>query len=63
MQDTADLRRVVTSSPALAECKIHFTDLSPAIRAALGSVKRFVTAAGNVRFDAERTDLSGHADH
>ncbi|MGI0014235.1 MAG: hypothetical protein ACREBU_12460, partial [Nitrososphaera sp.] len=35
----------------------------PAIRAALGSVKRYVTAAGNVRFDAERTDLSGHADH
>jgi phage FluMu gp28-like protein len=35
----------------------------PAIRAALGSVKRYVTAAGNVRFDAERTDASGHADH
>ncbi|MGH9813547.1 MAG: hypothetical protein ACRD4T_10480, partial [Candidatus Acidiferrales bacterium] len=35
----------------------------PAIRAALGSVKRLVTAAGNVRFDAERTDASGHADH
>jgi phage FluMu gp28-like protein len=35
----------------------------PAIRAALGAVKRFVTAAGNVRFDAERTEAAGHADH
>jgi len=35
----------------------------PAIRAALGAVKRLVTAAGNVRFDAERTEASGHADH
>ncbi|MBI4462689.1 MAG: hypothetical protein HY653_07280 [Acidobacteria bacterium] len=35
----------------------------PAVRAALGSVKRIVTAAGHVRFDADRTDLTGHADH
>ena len=34
----------------------------PVIRASLGAVKRFVTPAGNVRFDAERTD-AGHADH
>jgi len=34
----------------------------PAIRAALGAIKRYVTPAGNVRFDAERTD-AGHADH
>jgi phage FluMu gp28-like protein len=35
----------------------------PAIRAAFGAVNRIVTPAGNVRFDAERTDQSGHADH
>jgi phage FluMu gp28-like protein len=35
----------------------------PAIRAAFNSVKRVVTAAGNVRFDADRTDAAGHADH
>ncbi len=34
----------------------------PAIRAALGAIKRYITPAGNVRFDAERTD-AGHADH
>ncbi len=34
----------------------------PAIRAALGAIKRYVTPAGNVRFDAERTD-AGHADY
>ncbi len=35
----------------------------PAIRAALNSIKREVTQAGNLRFDAERTDKGGHADH
>jgi phage FluMu gp28-like protein len=35
----------------------------PAIRAALNSVKREVTQAGNLRFDAERTAQGGHADH
>jgi phage FluMu gp28-like protein len=35
----------------------------PAVRAALGAVKRYVTPAGNIRFDAERTDRSPHADH
>jgi len=34
---------------------------SPVIRRALNAVKRFVTPAGNVRFDADRTD-AGHAD-
>lgn len=34
----------------------------PAVRAALGAVKRIVTPAGNVRFDADRT-AAGHADH
>jgi len=34
----------------------------PVIRASLGAVKRCVTPAGNVRFDADRTD-AGHADH
>jgi len=34
----------------------------PVIRASLGAVKRYVTPAGNVRFDADRTD-AGHADH
>ena len=34
----------------------------PAIRTALGAVKRYVTPAGNLRFDAERTE-AGHADH
>jgi phage FluMu gp28-like protein len=33
----------------------------PAIRAAFRAVKKIVTPAGNVRFDAERTEL-GHAD-
>ncbi len=31
------------------------------VRADLNAVKRYVTPAGNVRFDAERTE-SGHAD-
>jgi len=35
----------------------------PTIRAALGAIKRYITPAGNVRFDAERTDQTGHADH
>jgi phage FluMu gp28-like protein len=35
----------------------------PAIRASLHSVKRYQTATGNFRFDAERTDKTGHADH
>ncbi len=34
----------------------------PVIRAALGAIKRLVTPAGIVRFDAERSD-AGHADH
>jgi len=35
-------------------------EFDPAVRAALGAVKRYVTPAGNVRFDAERAP---HADH
>jgi len=35
----------------------------PAVRAALGAVKRYVTPAGNVRFDADRTERAPHADH
>lgn len=35
----------------------------PAVRAGLGSVKRYVTPAGNIRFDADRTEAAGHADH
>jgi phage FluMu gp28-like protein len=35
----------------------------PAVRAALAAVKRIVTPAGNVRFDADRTERAGHADH
>jgi len=35
----------------------------PAVRAALGAVKRYVTPAGHLRFDAERTEAAGHADH
>ncbi|MDA2913155.1 terminase family protein [Acidobacteriia bacterium AH_259_A11_L15] len=35
----------------------------PAVRAALGSVKRYATATGHWRFDADRTDTAGHADH
>ena len=34
----------------------------PAIRAALGAIKRYITPAGNIRFDAERSE-AGHADH
>jgi phage FluMu gp28-like protein len=34
----------------------------PAIRAALGAIKRCITPAGTVRFDAERSE-AGHADH
>jgi phage FluMu gp28-like protein len=46
----------------LEERRLKIPD-DPAIRAALGAVKRYVTAAGTVRFDAERTDAAGHADH
>jgi len=34
-----------------------------ALRESLHSIKRIVTAAGNIRFDAERTEETGHADH
>ena len=34
----------------------------PKIRAAFNSIKRVVTAAGNVRYDADRSEESGHAD-
>lgn len=33
------------------------------LRESIHSIKRMVTAAGNIRFDAERTDETGHADH
>ena len=33
------------------------------IRNSLHSVKRFATTTGHFRFDAERTDATGHADH
>jgi phage FluMu gp28-like protein len=33
------------------------------IRNSLHSVKRFATTTGHFRFDAERTDQTGHADH
>ena len=33
------------------------------IRSSLHSVKRFATTTGHFRFDAERTDATGHADH
>ncbi len=33
------------------------------IRESFHSIKKQVTAAGNVRFDAESTDKTGHADH
>jgi phage FluMu gp28-like protein len=35
---------------------------SPRIRQDLHSVRKYVTAAGNVRYDSERTEASGHAD-
>lgn len=38
------------------------TPICPGIRDSLHSVKKTTTAAGNFRFDAERTDL-GHADY
>jgi phage FluMu gp28-like protein len=34
-----------------------------AIRDSLHSVKRYATSTGHFRFDAERTDATGHADH
>lgn len=36
---------------------------SNAIRNSLHSVKRYATTTGHFRFDAERTDETGHADH
>jgi phage FluMu gp28-like protein len=33
------------------------------LRESIHSIKRIVTAAGNIRFDAERTDETGHADY
>lgn len=32
-------------------------------RESIHSIKRMVTATGQIRFDAERSDLTGHADH
>jgi phage FluMu gp28-like protein len=36
---------------------------SDRLKDSIHSIKRTVTAAGNIRFDAERTDQTGHADH
>jgi phage FluMu gp28-like protein len=36
---------------------------SEALKDSIHSIKRLVTSAGNVRFDAGRTDATGHADH
>jgi len=36
---------------------------SNAVRSSLHSVKRIPTSAGHFRFDAARTDETGHADH
>lgn len=33
------------------------------LKESIHSIKRIVTSAGNIRFDAERTDQTGHADH
>jgi len=33
------------------------------IRESFHSIKKFVTAAGNERFDADETEETGHADH
>jgi phage FluMu gp28-like protein len=33
------------------------------LRDSFHSIKKFITAAGNVRFDADATDETGHADH
>jgi phage FluMu gp28-like protein len=35
----------------------------PAIRASLHSIKRIPTTTGHFRFDAERSEATGHADH
>ncbi len=58
------------SKEALAGCiKQNFDDkksaipADPALRRSLHSVKRFATPTGHFRFDAERTDETGHADH
>jgi phage FluMu gp28-like protein len=43
------------------EQRLDLIPEAPEIARAFGAVKKLVTAAGNARFDAERTDL-GHAD-
>ena len=43
------------------EQRLDLIPEAPEIARAFGAVKKLVTAAGNTRFDAERTDL-GHAD-
>jgi phage FluMu gp28-like protein len=37
--------------------------INPVIRNSLHSVKRFQTSTGHFRFDAERSEATGHADH
>lgn len=37
--------------------------INDTVRESFHSIKRYVTAAGNPRFDADRTDATGHADH
>lgn len=37
--------------------------MSQAIRNSLHSVKKYETSTGHFRFDADRTEETGHADH
>ncbi len=51
------------------DCRQNFEDRriiipdDETLRESIHSIKKFVTSAGNTRFDAERTDATGHADH
>lgn len=47
---------------ALVEDRTLFVTRNDTLRESLHSVRRTTTAAGNVRFDADRTEKTGHAD-
>lgn len=52
----------VGTRQAIEDRRIILPD-SETLRNSIHSIKKMVTAVGNVRYDAERTESTGHADH
>jgi phage FluMu gp28-like protein len=60
---TANKEVLATGLKQSMEDRTDRIPAEPAVRNSLHSVKKFPTGTGHFRFDAERTDETGHADH